>query len=541
MRRRARVFLVGSVAVLLATPAVALSVTSAAPASGTTATSMCEQHPYMCTDTARHKNYEGQYSGHDEPAVAFYSNTPGSGNQATYPLTLPRDSAVAPTNDATGGTWNFQLHPAFWFGMILCDNQSSPEFTNAPCTPNSDKNIFDSPDPRAPDWIGHHPGSAFMEMQFYPPGWTGWPAGVSCTATQWCAALNVDSLNISDLTGAENNPDCLAKVSDEPVNFAFITKSGVAHAPASPLENSPLTSNQPGLTFNPATDMVMNPGDRVTVDMHDTAAGLTISLNDHTSGVSGSMTASTANGFAQVVFDPTAKTCKELPYAFHPQFSTSGPHTRAEWTAHSLNVSYSDEIGHFEYCNKVGVAGNCKSGGSATDPTRDADDHACFRASASLLVPINGCLDTDVDFDGPTYHNVWPGTGADPTRTAEPVRFTSPTFKHGTQYSQVAFETDLVNLERAFGYCTNDTLSACTVPPKGVDFYPMFTSGKSPSGGCEWREGGPAVPGAKNTFGGSATSEFGSVVATFYPIGPRATQVFYENFQRVLPNNPCQQ
>jgi hypothetical protein len=33
---------------------------------------------------------------------------------------------VAPKQDGTGGTWNFQLRPALWFGIALCENQSYP-------------------------------------------------------------------------------------------------------------------------------------------------------------------------------------------------------------------------------------------------------------------------------------------------------------------------------------------------------------------------------------------------------------------------------
>jgi len=47
--------------------------------------------------------------------------------------------------------------------MDLCDNQSGPEFTHQPCTPNSDTNIFDGSDPSKPDYIGRHPGTAFLE------------------------------------------------------------------------------------------------------------------------------------------------------------------------------------------------------------------------------------------------------------------------------------------------------------------------------------------------------------------------------------------
>jgi hypothetical protein len=61
--------------------------------------------------------------------------------------------------------------------MALCDNQSAPEFTHAPCTPNSDSNIFDGADPAQPDYIGRHPGTAFLELQFYPPGWAPFEDG----------------------------------------------------------------------------------------------------------------------------------------------------------------------------------------------------------------------------------------------------------------------------------------------------------------------------------------------------------------------------
>jgi hypothetical protein len=535
MIHRSRFALV-SVLALLGSAVCAVAPASPAVGAATGKGPMCEVHPFLCTDTHRHKNYEGRYTGHDEPAVAFYSNTPGSGSRSNYTLTLPRDSAMAPKQDGTGGTWHFQLHPAFWFGMDLCDNQSAPEFTHAPCKPNSDSNIFDNPDPRAPKWIGHHPGTAFMEMQFYPPGWTAWPAGVSCTATQWCAALNVDSLTLNDLTGQQNNADCLNKVGDEPVNFAFITKTGRAHAPAGPLDNAVNSAR----TFNPSTDFLMNPGDRINVDIRDTSAGLQIILADTTRGTTGYMTASTANGFSQVVFDPGASTCYQLPYAFRPQYSTSTPHTRPEWTAHALNVSMSDEIGHFEYCTHVSSAANCTDKSTPTDPGgSDRDDNACFKASESLLVKIGGCItDFDDDFDGPAYHLDWPGNRADPLKTAEPVRFTSPTFD-GHQYNRVAFESDLVNLERAFGYCTSDTLSDCHVPPTGSAFYPMYTTGTSATGGCEWREGGPNLPQTINSFGGTPASQWGRPIATFYPTGPRSTTVFYENFYRSLPNNPC--
>src|ERR1700693_4506497 len=93
---------------------------------------------------------EGNYVGHDKPSNLFYSNTPGSGNRMKYQLTLPKDpSPSAPT--APGKSFNFQLHPAFWFGMAMCDTQSYPELLPN-CKPNSDSNIVD------PAVSPNHPG-----------------------------------------------------------------------------------------------------------------------------------------------------------------------------------------------------------------------------------------------------------------------------------------------------------------------------------------------------------------------------------------------
>ena len=60
------------------------------------------------------------------------------------------------------------------------------------------------------------------------------------------------------------------------------------------------------------------------------------------------------------------------------------------------------------------------------------------------------------------------------------------------------------------------------------------------TGGCEWREGVASIPGTINNFGGTPKAFWGTVTPTFYPTGPRATGVYYENFTNSRPNNPCQ-
>ena len=155
----------------------------------------CSEAWSLCAEPESSIGYNGAYTGHDEPSLLFYSSQAGSGNSSMYQMTVPQESRVMPNQAGTGGTWNFQLHPAFWFGMALCDNQSAPEYTHAPCVADSDTNIADGSDPNAADYIGKHTGTAFLELQFYPPGWAPWPPGVSCDATKWCAAMAIFSLN----------------------------------------------------------------------------------------------------------------------------------------------------------------------------------------------------------------------------------------------------------------------------------------------------------------------------------------------------------
>src|SRR6202035_62936 len=155
----------------------------------------------LCPETPRRRNYEIKYIGHDEPALLFYSDEPGSGNSSLYRLTLPKDPTTLPKQDGSGGTFEFQLNVTFWFGMVLCDSQSFPNFTHV-CKPDTDDNIFDDADPNSERWLGHHPGGAFLELQFYPPGWVN---SLCVDHTRWCAALNIFSEQLNGATFTLNN------------------------------------------------------------------------------------------------------------------------------------------------------------------------------------------------------------------------------------------------------------------------------------------------------------------------------------------------
>jgi hypothetical protein len=480
----------------------------------------------LCTEQNEFGGYNGAYTGHDEPSILFYSNVSGSGNSGVYYMRLPKDPPTLPKQDGSGGTFNFQLHPAFWVGMAMCDDQSNPN-PGKTCNPDTDANIFDGSDPTQPDYIGNHPGTAFMEMQFYPPAsFVG-----SGDPTRWNSALNIDSLSSS--VTQSNNAACGGAI--EYVNFAFITKDGVPPGPPSPLL-------QNGNTFTPNADTLFyNPGDLLRITLSDTAHGLKIAIDDITSGESGFMVASASNGFAQIKFDPTGTDCNpathNLPYDFHPMYATSSEHTRVPWAAHSYNIAFSDEIGHFEYCSSVASeGGQCTSSGT-TDPP-GPDENSCFSGAfeASLgLLPIGACFDTDVEFDGVPYQLTWPGTLSNPEKDrrlhAQPVVFTSPLFmKAGTSklrnYKRVAFENDLPRVEFATTPpCQRHVLNpadpnpgqGCVDPAPGTPFYPIFTTAQRDWAGCVWQLGGAHIPGTTNTFGGTSTAEYDGLLELAYP------------------------
>jgi hypothetical protein len=211
-----------------------------------------------------------KYVGHDEPSTLFYSNVPGSGNRMQYNLTIPSQPAGAYTNSKS---YDFQLHPAFWFGMAMCDTFSYPE-TNKKCTPDSDKNIVD------PTMQARAAGVAFEELQFYPPGWIPQFAGSSCDPTKWCVALNIDSLSENPFTGQVMNPTCQSQILGgvEYVNFAFLTLNGAPLGAPNPLDFNPATS---GFPQNPNT-FFLNPGDKATVNLHDSPSGLVTTVSDAT-------------------------------------------------------------------------------------------------------------------------------------------------------------------------------------------------------------------------------------------------------------------
>ena len=428
----------------------------------------------------------GVYIGHDEPDATFESSKPGSGNDITWAETLGADPSAAPTDANPGSDVShyFQLTPAPWFSMALCDPNSYPQ---APCKPNSDSN--------APTSTFNGGGSTFMEMQLYPPGEPPFVDSTSCDTTHWCAALTIDSLECTE-GFATCNPNC-----EEPVNFAFIQTNGVPAGAPSPQEAN-LT------TFTPnAKTLLMDAGDKIVVHMSDAAApgggkAFKVTVDDLTLHTSGYMQASAANGFANT----SIADCSGTPFNFQPEYSTAKPGNIIPWAAIATDVSTEFETGHWESCTSLskplnpnpfdasdtgGTYNKChgpyENAGPPDKGSAETADGLCYKAgdthsgydgAGTSTAPdqATGCQDNyeqngDLDFDGSPYWTEWPtGTtaGTYPSSFVEALPTTD-----GAQYSRFFFQTDIALSEIT---CTSTTLSGCTVPPNGPGkFYPYWS------------------------------------------------------------------
>jgi hypothetical protein len=467
----------------------------------------------------------GWYIGHDEPDLRFLSTATGSGSNATWTERLGLDPAAAPTVTSPGHdvTHYAELTPAPWFSMALCDPQSYPE---NPCTPNSDANA------PAPSCIGVTPsclqanaggGSAFMELQFYPPGEAPFADSISCDNTHWCAALTIDSLEAT-LNFATINPNCT-----EPVNFGFIQTDGVPTGPPSP-QLSDLA------TFTPnARTLLMNPGDKITVHMFDAPLSggghaFEAVVRDATTGQTGFMQASAANGF----MNTDVSTCDGTPFNFRPEYSTASADNIVPWAALAVNISTEFEIGHFEPCSTVTSPATNFLSSTVTDTywkhcvgayenttapdggkSPETSDAPCYPQGDTHngLAPPNivtGCeqfytQNGDLDFDGTPYWADWPDS-TKPDTFPSTFLESAPTTVGGANYSQFQFQTDVALSEST---CAGPAGPGCAVPPPNAPgaFYPYWTS----SSACTWEFGNMTNGNAFGKDGQYGTDQFATL------------------------------
>lgn len=453
---------------------------------------LCTDFVNVLEDRTRGED-NGHYVGHDEPTAQFLSTTPGSGSNVRWNITLPSERALPATQ-------SFENYIAFWFSMALCDPGSFPQ---GACAPASDTN-----NPNAA-------GSAFLEMQFYPPGDAPFISSISCDTTHWCASLHINSLECSFALGC--NPNCL-----ETTNFAFIQMDGVPTGPAGP-------NVQTAASFSPNNEtLLMNQGDKLRVTISDTAHGVRTGIDDLSTGKSGFMVASAANGYQSL----NVADCSGTFFDFHPEFSTAKFGNFVPWAALQANVGFAIEAGHWT---------------SGLNGDGDADDAPCFPTSpagpftGSILA---GCLNLaeggDLDFDGGSYLADWPdGTANNATSVligAAHGNSLGPASAHGTgnaynnTYPQMIFETDIPASESTCDFSNGNGCVVPTDPSIGAAFYPFYAL-QSPHGNGV----GQCALSFGNDIAGHTTTDFGGTAQ----YGPPNLAWFAGTLSGGPRANPC--
>jgi hypothetical protein len=253
---------------------------------------------------------------------------------------------------------------------------------------------------------------------------------------------------------------------------------------------------------------------------------LEVRETDLTTGRSGFMIASAANGFMNTnPFD-----CSGTPFNFEPAYSTARPQNIIPWGIGPYMINSQFEIGHFEPCTTVSGAATVTTG-TFTDtyykhchgpyePTHDtakafeADDSPCYRAGddhhdtapPNLVTGCDVFFDAvgDLDYDGSSYRADWPNAT---TAGRFPSTFLQqrPTTVGGSSYARVQFMTDASATELNTD-CNLSTGAGCVLPPSGPgNFYPYWTQARV-GGACVWEFGNMRNG---NTFGG--LGQYGTV------------------------------
>ena len=193
------------------------------------------------------------------------------------------------------------------------------------------------------------------------------------------------------------------------------------------------------------------------------------------------MTASVANGFAQINFDPAPARAHRArtrsTRCTRRRASTRGcrgRRTRTTWP-------FSDEIGHFQYCSTI-----LDEGGDWRRPDAlDDDDSTLLRPGAFAARPGRRLHRQQQRLRRTSVPARLAGTnpnhGQDTKYHADPSIVHEPGVQRDQNYARVAFEADMPRIEAADfgGNCNRSTGENCVNPPPGAQFYPIFTTGKT--------------------------------------------------------------
>jgi hypothetical protein len=291
---------------------------------------------------------------------------------------------------------------------------------------------------------------------------------------------------------------------------------------------SPQLSDLSTVTPNAHT-LLMNPGDVIRLSLFNAKIpgghALEARETDFTTGQSGFMIASAANGF----MNTNPADCSGTPFNFQPEYSTARAQNIIPWGIGPYMINDQYELGHFEPCTSVTGSASLTEGTftdtyflnchgpyekGKEDPNLETDDSPCFKfgdthggtAAPNLVTGCDVFFDTvgDLDWDGTPYYPDWPDSVI-PDRFPSPFLQLQPTTVGGHRYPQIQFMTD-TSASEINTNCDLNSGAGCVLPPQGPGhFFPYFTQARI-GGVCLWEFGNMRNG---NTFGGDA--QYGAV------------------------------
>jgi hypothetical protein len=90
-----------------------------------------------------------------------------------------------------------------------------------------------------------------------------------------------------------------------------------------------------------AHTLMINPGAVLQVSIADPPQGFTTTIRDLSTGQTGWMTASAANGF----MDTSITNCDGTPFTFHAEYNTAAVQNQVPWTATTTSMTGRTEYG----------------------------------------------------------------------------------------------------------------------------------------------------------------------------------------------------
>ena len=262
------------------------------------------------------------------------------------------------------------------------------------------------------------------------------------------------------------------------------------------------------------------------------------------------MTASMANGFGHILYTPgvghvpARRRTRSTPSTRPPtRAATRGRRTRTTSrcrTRSGTSRTASSSTPTFN-CVDAGRPGlRCSTRTTATTSASPARTPR-WSTSTAASAPTRTGTDSPTATTG---RAPIPNVVAGPRLHPSPVLFTSPLANGRTNYSTIAFETDLPRIEAADAqdnppFCDRTTGRELREPAERRAVLPVLHDRRSTTARAPGRRAATSSPARRNHFGGSSTTEYGPLLKTVYPEPGFTTVRCFNNFNSGDRANPC--